>query len=161
MEQKIRERGHRTNLKGHSNNKWHSRRRSTKCQESFFSFLTLIKTLLVSKKLCLWARLCFKKTRSLWFILHSHSLLTLIIILEHKMSQNWFIKSPHMSRIIWMDPYQKSNEGGMWGLPTTWCQFHQRFTHVFFMSKSFRQFFSSYVWLCDFWHQNFVQKTCA
>jgi len=38
---------------------------------------------------------------------------------------------------------------------------HPRFMCAIFVQKSFRQLFSSYVQLCDFWHQNFVQKSHA
>ncbi len=37
-------------------------------------------------------------------------------------------------------------------------QFHQHFTLMFFVQKEIEQFFSNYVWICDFWRQNFVQK---
>jgi len=45
--------------------------------------------------------------------------------------------------------------------PHNRCQFHQCFMSDFFVHKSFRQLFSSYVRLCDFWPQNFVRKMCA
>jgi len=38
------------------------------------------------------------------------------------------------------------------------CQFHQHFTQAFFVCKSFRQLFSSYVLLCDFWCQKVCMK---
>ncbi len=38
------------------------------------------------------------------------------------------------------------------------CQFHQHFMHAFFVRKQIEQLFSNYVWLCDFWRQNFIQK---
>ncbi len=40
-------------------------------------------------------------------------------------------------------------------------QFHQRFTSSVFVRKQIEQLLSSYVWLCNFWRQNFVQKTRA
>jgi hypothetical protein len=37
-------------------------------------------------------------------------------------------------------------------------QFHQHLTRAFFVRKQIEQLFSSYVRLCNFWRQNFVQK---
>jgi len=37
-------------------------------------------------------------------------------------------------------------------------QFHKHFTRAFFVWKQKKQLFSNYVWLCDIWRQNFVQK---
>ncbi len=37
-------------------------------------------------------------------------------------------------------------------------QFHQHFMRAFFVRKQIEQLFSSYIWLCNFWHQNFVRK---
>jgi len=39
-----------------------------------------------------------------------------------------------------------------------WSQFNQYFMREFFVRKQIEQLFSKYVWLCDFWHQNIIQK---
>jgi len=38
------------------------------------------------------------------------------------------------------------------------CQFHQHFTHTFFVQKSFRQLFSSLFWIWQKYESTFVQK---
>jgi len=40
-------------------------------------------------------------------------------------------------------------------------QFHQHFLRAFFVQKQIEQLFSGDVWLCKFWHRNFVLKTRA
>jgi len=69
------------------------------------------------------------------------------------------IRVMHFCSLLLQKKWTRMNKS-LTGL-STWYQFHQHFSHNFFVQKQIEHLSLVMFQLCNFWRKNFVQKMCA